>query len=546
MKKLLRLAAIFLTPLLLVVFVNVALAERPISRHQIGQVAIQARLDAPLISPTGRQPSNQGPITGRAIEEVSIIHTTPALLNEPVFFTATILSNTSLISYSWSFGDGNFLGPNAGAVVSHTYDAIDTYKVEVTAQDVDETKKGSILLTVTAEPPSELSIVHSTPTLVNTPIDFTAVVVGGTEPIAYVWSFGDGTQLTENPGPTVSHTYMMTGTYTVVATASNMAGFDNGSTEVTVEAEPITGLAIAHSFPLLTHIPVVFTATKLTGTQPIAYAWSFGDGSAPVFNAGPVQSHVFTEPNTYTVTVIASNQVGPPVSTSTMIAISPNPEPPFTASVYLPFILKDAAVNADLTCNNLSIDPAEPTAGQEVLITFEIRNQGLASADGFWVDLYLDPDTIPGPAGNLFPWQDACGGPSSCTRGIAWGIADNPLGAGEVRILTSVPMTTDHPNGFISNVSNWDGQLPAGQHDIYVYVDSIDNPVLPNTDGTVMEINEQNNLCEPLNVVVSPSDMEVEGRLPAVSEPNQADDKSTSGSGLDSQSQSWSSKLPPR
>jgi hypothetical protein len=107
-------------------------------------------------------------------------------------------------------------------------------------------------------------------------------------------------------------------------------------------------------------------------------------------------------------------------------------------------------------------------------------------------------------------------------------------------------MTSPQSGGYTSGASNWDGRLPAGRHNIYVYVDSIDNPVLANTDGTVMETNEQNNLCQLLNVVVSPADVGVEGPLPTILEPNQADDQSTSGSGLDSQSQPWSSKLPPR
>lgn len=547
MKKLLRLAFIFLTPLLLVVFTNVALAKMPIARPQIGQTAIQARLDSPLIPPSNRLPSNQGPITGLAITDLSVTHTTPALLNEPVFFTATVLPISPFISYNWSFGDGSSSGPTTNAVVSHTYDMPGPYVVEVTAQDVDGPVKHSILIIVTVQRPLELSIVHSTPTLVNTPIDFTAVQVGGTKPISYVWSFGDGVQLTDNPGPTISHTYTMTGTYPVVVTASNVAGFVKQTTMITVEAQSITGLAITHSSPLMTDIPVVFTATKLTGTPSISYAWIFSDDPGFIFfDAGPVQSHVFTIPDTYTITVIASNKVGPPVFTSTVLSISKNPAPPFIATVYLPFILKDGIFKADLTCS-LSITPTKPTADQDVLITVEIRNQGLLDADGFWVDLYLDPDTIPGP-GDLFPWQDACGGPSSCTRGIAWGIADNPLGPGQTRLLTSVPMTSPQSGGYVSGASKWDGRLSAGRHDIYVYVDSIDNPVLADTDGTVMEANEQNNLCKPapLRVVVSPSEVGVGDRLPAVLEPNQADDQSTSGSEFDSQSQPWFSKLPPR
>jgi PKD repeat protein len=537
MKKLLRLAGVFLTPLLLVVFVNVALAEIPISRPQIGRTVIQAPLDALLVPPTDRLPSNQGPITGQAIVGLAIIHTTPALLNEPVFFTATLSSGTPPISYSWSFGDNSSAGPNAGAVVSHTYDAIGSYTVVVTAQNIVGIVSRSAQLIVTTELPGQPSITHSTPTLLNTPINFTATVIGGTNPISYAWSFGDGTPSSTNARPTVSHTYHMTGTYTVVATASNVAGSVDHTAVVTVEAEAITGLSISHSAILSTHIPIVFTATKETGTPPVTYGWSFGDGSDPIFNAGPVQPHIFAETGNYSVTVVAFNNIGPPVSTSILIPVAPS------TPIFLPLVFHNAVFKADLTCS-LSLDPPEPAAGQPVLITVEVKNEGIVGAAGFWVDFYLDPIITPGPNGNLIRWQDTCADEASC-QGIAWGVED-VLAEGASKTLVSRSVLVDS-DGYIPEESNWSGALPEGIHDLYVYVDSIDNPILVNTDGAVMEISESNNRCEILDLMVSPARNEVSDQAEGRLEPNQpGHDQLTPLSGPHQQSQPWSRKLPPR
>lgn len=111
-------------------------------------------------------------------------------------------------------------------------------------------------------------------------------------------------------------------------------------------------------------------------------------------------------------------------------------DPPY--QVHLPIILEDFTQPiepADLVCS-LSLDPATPLSGQMVFLTVQIQNK-VGIADGFWVDLYIDPTTIP-TTGHLLRWQDACG-PSPCPRGIAWGISNAPLLPGSTRTLVTIP-----------------------------------------------------------------------------------------------------------
>jgi PKD repeat protein len=58
----------------------------------------------------------------------------------------------------------------------------------------------------------------------------------GTEPIAFDWGLGDGSVAA---GAVVTHTYGVSGTYTVVLTATNPCSQAVVAEEITVEAEGV-------------------------------------------------------------------------------------------------------------------------------------------------------------------------------------------------------------------------------------------------------------------------------------------------------------------
>ncbi len=125
--------------------------------------------------------------------------------------------------------------------------------------------------------------------------------------------------------------------------------------------------------------------------------------------------------------------------------------------LFLPLIVKPGpAVNApDLVVTNIT------ATGSEVQVT--IRNQGTAAtAAGFWVDFYVDPNPVPTHANQL--WNDLGG------EGVAWGVTI-PINPGEslTLVYSTAPGT---PNTFVSAAdTNFTGAMAAGTP-VYAQVDS--------------------------------------------------------------------------
>ena len=123
-----------------------------------------------------------------------------------------------------------------------------------------------------------------------------------TRPIDYTWDFGDGTTAS---GLLVNHSYAEEGDYTVTFTASNEGSTDTATRDVRVLA-PVEIVTIsADPMDPDTETNVQFSS-NVTGSDPIDYAWDFGDGNT---GTGASPSHTFSEPGDYTVTLNASNEV---------------------------------------------------------------------------------------------------------------------------------------------------------------------------------------------------------------------------------------------
>ena len=129
-------------------------------------------------------------------------------------------------------------------------------------------------------------------------VSFSSMVVGGTSPYNYSWSFGDG----ESSGlQEPSHIYNSPGTYNAKLTVSDDYNKSVNDT-FAITAYPRLTVSIgadrtSGSVPLA----VSFTSDVSGGSGGYTFSWNFGDdGSSTLQNP----THIFTSPGTLTVTLI--------------------------------------------------------------------------------------------------------------------------------------------------------------------------------------------------------------------------------------------------
>ena len=228
----------------------------------------------------------------------------PTVLDEITTLTATVTGGTN-VAYEWAFGDGI---SGSGPVVTHTY-ATGTYTAVVTASNSVSVVTATTTVTVD-EAITGLSADNDSPTMLGGVTTLTATVTGGTN-VAYEWAFGDGNS---GSGPVVTHTYATTGTHTAIVTASNSVSVVTATTTVTITDAPIAGLGAANDGPTVLNDATTLTATVTGGTN-VAYEWAFGDGDG---GSGPVVTHPYAAPGTYTAVVTASNSVSVVTATTTV------------------------------------------------------------------------------------------------------------------------------------------------------------------------------------------------------------------------------------
>ena len=219
-----------------------------------------------------------------------------------VNFTDASVSTATVTSWLWDFGDGNTATQQNP---SHTYAASGSYTVcltAVTACGVDSSC-ATVNVTICNNPTAAFSEINNDPSF-----DFTdgSATTGN---VTWAWDFGDGnTSTQQNP----SHTYVDNGTYTVQLIITDDCGVDTITTSVTVNngcVDPIAQFSQSGTEPTFT-----FTnASSSSGNT--TYSWDMGDGST--YTTSDV-THTYTTNNTYTVTLIVTDDCGADTTTQTV------------------------------------------------------------------------------------------------------------------------------------------------------------------------------------------------------------------------------------
>ncbi len=196
-------------------------------------------------------------------------------------------ASTSL-NYFWDFGDGD------SAVTQnpvHTYDSSGTYIACLTVSDTGGYCTYTICDTV---------VVYIAPP--NCSATWTNQNNGGqqiftAQPIdpnwTYTWDYGDGSPL--DNGIFVTHTYTLTGTYTVCLTINDTS---NGCTSQFCDTVNVV-ISCNATWTNQSLIPGQQTFTAAPFNLGWTYTWDFGDASAP--GNGFVTNHTYAAAGTYTV-----------------------------------------------------------------------------------------------------------------------------------------------------------------------------------------------------------------------------------------------------
>jgi PKD repeat protein len=123
-------------------------------------------------------------------------------------------------------------------------------------------------------------------------------------PTSWSWDFGDtGSSTVQNP----SHTYTTPNTYTVSLTATNAGGSDSETKVDYITATVQTPVADFTGSPTTGYAPLSVDFTDTSLYVPTSWSWDFGDtGTSTAQNP----SHTYTSPNTYTVSLTATNAAG--------------------------------------------------------------------------------------------------------------------------------------------------------------------------------------------------------------------------------------------
>ena len=242
---------------------------------------------------------------------------TPTLGERPLTVVFTNTSTGDYTSSSWNFGDGGTSGAQ-NPTYGYTATGVYTVALQVNGPGGTHTLTRTDYITVTP------ALVHAdfsaTPTSGVAPlvVDFTNTSTGDFD--SSLWDFGDGVTSTVLISPT--HTYTMTGVYTVALTVSGLGGTDTMTrTSYIAVYEPVVADFVGAPTSGMNPLAVVFTNTS-TGDFDTSQ-WAFGDGDTSTANS---PTYTYTTAGVYTVTLTVSGLGGTHALTRTnYITVTPAP-----------------------------------------------------------------------------------------------------------------------------------------------------------------------------------------------------------------------------
>lgn len=236
------------------------------------------------------------------------------ICNGPISVTMT---NTSQFATNYAWDSGNGFTSSAFEP-TFNYTAVGTYTITLIAS-VGAGCSDTITHTVTIHP-APTAAMQIIPTQGCTPLVVNANNLS-TGAGQFVWTWGDGTpsETTLNPLP---HTYLNDTTYTVTLIANyNNVCFDTVTQTITVAPEPVADFTM--NIVGNTCGGPVQVSTTNNSLYASNYVWNMGNGSQ--YSTLNVSNENYTNPNTFTITLVAINNFGCQDSFTQSFTLNPAP-----------------------------------------------------------------------------------------------------------------------------------------------------------------------------------------------------------------------------
>ncbi len=248
-----------------------------------------------------------------------------------VDFTDTLAQGKK---YIWDFNDGSPTVTTTIPSISHTFNTIGLYRVQLVSVDSSTCNISDTANVIMRVRNDEAALGFTTtklPPCASLSYQFTntSVAIKPFTPTSFRWDFGDGSSQPAGTGP-VTHTFAAGGTYDVklVLIDTNYCN-EPDSLVKQIRISPVVKAQFQTASFGCVPYTAVFKNTSLGGIQ---FLWEFGDGTTSTVTE---PTHLYSNTGNYQVRLIATDTAScnkTDTSAYFTIMVSPNPRSSFTYS----------------------------------------------------------------------------------------------------------------------------------------------------------------------------------------------------------------------
>lgn len=216
---------------------------------------------------------------------------------QSITYNASATTGTGL-SYDWDFGDQTTATTNV-PTTTHSYANNGTYTVTLNVTDINGCDS-TITRTIIVEKPTAAFSVTTNINCINNLVvvsaQFTDLTAGNIPITSWLWNFGNGGAITQNP----VNDYTIPGIYDVSLIVTNAAGCSDTLVQDSLVSVPgPTGEFFFGPTSGCAPLVVNFDGSILTGSA-LYYQWDFGDGTVLSQTQDTILSHTYYSDGTFT------------------------------------------------------------------------------------------------------------------------------------------------------------------------------------------------------------------------------------------------------